>query len=166
MLVVMKNVASAEEIEAVVGVIQEMGYDARPIPGGQRTAVGIIGNDGGVDAGRLQGLGGVLEVIPVTHPYKQVSREWQEEDTVVSLANGTSFGGSDIAVIAGPCAVESEPAILDIAHQLKEMGDIYKHGIAANRDLFEMTLDFYEDQGQTSRRLSIEEVFAADTLDT
>ena len=93
MLVVMKNVASAEEIEAVVGVIQEMGYDARPIPGGQRTAVGIIGNDGGIDAGRLQGLEGVLEVIPVTHPYKQVSREWQEEDTVVSLANGTSFGG-------------------------------------------------------------------------
>jgi hypothetical protein len=50
--------------------------------------------------------------------------------------------------------------------QLKEMGDIYKHGIAANRDLFEMTLDFYEDQGQTSRRLSLEEVFAPDTLDT
>ena len=97
MLVVMKNAASADEIEAVIEVIQEMGYDARPIPGGQRTAVGIIGNDGGVDAGRLQGLEGVLEVIPVTRPYKQVSREWQEEDTVVSLANGTSFGGSSIA---------------------------------------------------------------------
>ena len=122
MLVVMKNAASADQIDAVVGVIEDMGYDARPIPGGQRTAVGILGNDGGVDAGRLQGLGGVLEVIPVTHPYKQVSREWQEEDTVVSLANGTSFGGSDIAVIAGPCAVEGEAQILDIARQLKEMG--------------------------------------------
>jgi 3-deoxy-7-phosphoheptulonate synthase len=99
-----------------------MGYDARSIPGGQRTAVGIIGNDGGVDAGQLQGLEGVLEVIPVTHPYKQVSREWQEEDTVVSLANGTSFGGSDISVIAGPCAVEGEAEILDIAHQLRAMG--------------------------------------------
>lgn len=122
MLVVMKNSASADQIDAVVGVIKDMGYDARPIPGGQRTAVGVIGNDGGLDAGRLQGLEGVLEVIPVTRPYKQVSREWQEEDTVVSLANGTSFGGSDIAVIAGPCAVEGEAQILDIAHQLKEMG--------------------------------------------
>jgi 3-deoxy-7-phosphoheptulonate synthase len=122
MLVVMRNAASAEQIEAVVAAIKDMGYDARPIPGGQRTAVGIIGNDGGVNAGRVQGLEGVLEVIPVTHPYKQVSREWQEEDTVVSLENGTAFGASDIPVIAGPCAVESEAQILDIAHQVKAMG--------------------------------------------
>ena len=50
MLVVMQNAASADQIDAVVGVIEDMGYDARPIPGGQRTAVGILGNDGGVDA--------------------------------------------------------------------------------------------------------------------
>jgi 3-deoxy-7-phosphoheptulonate synthase len=122
MLVVMKNSASADQIEMVVGVIKDMGYDARPIPGGQRTAVGLIGNDGGVDAGRLQGLDGVLEVIPVTHPYKQVSREWQADDTIVRLTNGTVFGGSDLAVIAGPCAVESEDQIVGVAHQLREMG--------------------------------------------
>jgi 3-deoxy-7-phosphoheptulonate synthase len=122
MLVVMKHNASKEEIDAVVGTIKEMGYGARAIPGGQRTAVGLIGNDGAVDAGRLLGLNGVLEVIPVTHPYKQVSREWRTENTVVTLANGTRVGGSDVVVMAGPCAVESEAQILDIAHQLREMG--------------------------------------------
>jgi 3-deoxy-7-phosphoheptulonate synthase len=122
MLVVMKHNATDAEIESVVDTILEMGYKARPIPGEQRTAVGLIGNDGQVDAARLQGLGGVLEVIPVTHPYKQVSREWREEDTIVSLPNGTAIGGSDVVVMAGPCAVEGEKQILDIAHRLREMG--------------------------------------------
>jgi 3-deoxy-7-phosphoheptulonate synthase len=122
MLVVMKHNAAPAEIEKVVEVVQTMGYDARPIPGGQRTAVGIIGNDGRVDSARLEGLEGVLEVIPVTHPYKQVSREWRDDDTRVKLANGTVVGGSDVAVIAGPCAVESERQIMDIAHQLRALG--------------------------------------------
>jgi 3-deoxy-7-phosphoheptulonate synthase len=122
MLVVMKHNATEAQIQSVVDSIKEMGYGARPIPGGQRTAVGLIGNDGQVDAGRLQGLEGVLEVIPVTHPYKQVSREWKEEDTVVSLPNGTRIGGREVVVMAGPCSVEGEQQILDIAHRLKEMG--------------------------------------------
>ena len=122
MLVVMKHAASTREIEAVVEVIEDMGYGARPIPGGQRTAVGLIGNDGGVDAARLEGLDGVLEVIAVTHPYKQVSREWKEEDTVVSLSNGTRVGGQDVVVMAGPCAVEGEAQIIDIAVRLRAMG--------------------------------------------
>jgi 3-deoxy-7-phosphoheptulonate synthase len=122
MLVVMKNNASEGQIEGVVDTIKEMGYDARPIPGGQRTAVGLIGNDGGVDAGRLQVLEGVLEVIPVTHAYKQVSREWKEDDTTISLPNGTVIGGSDLVVMAGPCAVEGESEILEMAHLLREMG--------------------------------------------
>ncbi len=122
MLVVMKHNAAPAEIERVVEVVQKMGYDARPIPGGQRTAVGIIGNDGRVDSARLEGLEGVLEVIPVTHPYKQVSREWREQDTRVGLANGTVVGGSDVVVIAGPCAVEGETQIMDIAHQLRALG--------------------------------------------
>jgi len=122
MLVVMKHNASAPQIASVVDAIKEMGYGARPIPGEQRTAVGLIGNDGQVDSARLQGLEGVLEVIPVTHPYKQVSREWKEEDTIVSLANGTTIGGTDIVVMAGPCAVEGEAQIVDMAHQLREMG--------------------------------------------
>jgi len=122
MLVVMKHNARPEDIDQVVRVIKDMGYDARPIPGGQRTAVGLIGNDGRVDSARLEGLDGVLEVIPVTHPYKQVSREWREEDTVVTLPNGTTIGGNEVAVMAGPCSVESEGQILDIAHALRAMG--------------------------------------------
>ncbi|TVP47851.1 MAG: 3-deoxy-7-phosphoheptulonate synthase [Gemmatimonadales bacterium] len=122
MLVVMKQNASEEEIGRVVDQIQAMGYDARPIPGLQRTAVGLIGNDGRVDSARLEGLPGVLEVISVSHPYKQVSREWKEEDTIVTLSNGTRIGGSEIAVMAGPCAVESRGQILETAHLLQEMG--------------------------------------------
>ena len=122
MLVVMKHNATPEHIESVVGTIKEMGYDARPIPGEQRTAVGLIGNDGRVDSARLEGLDGVLEVIPVTQPYKQVSREWREDDTIITLDNGTVIGGSDIAIMAGPCAVESEAQILGIAAQLRDAG--------------------------------------------
>lgn len=118
----MTHDASETDIGRVVEVIREMGYDARPIPGRQRTAVGLIGNDGRVDSARLEGLDGVREVIPVTKPYKQVSREWQPEDTVIVLPNGTTIGGPDIVLIAGPCAVESEGQILDIAHRLRELG--------------------------------------------
>ena len=122
MLVVMKHSAQPEEIDRVVEVIREMGYEARTIPGGQRTAVGIVGNDGRIESARLEGMEGVLEVIPVTHPYKQVSREWKEENSLVRLPNGTVVGGDEVVVMAGPCAVESEGAILDIAHELRAMG--------------------------------------------
>ncbi len=122
MLIVMSHNASDDEIRDVVQVVEEMGYEARPIPGRQRTAVGLVGNDGRVDAGRLEGLPGVLEVISVSHPYKQVSREWKEEDTVVTLSNGTRIGGEEIAIIAGPCAVESEDQILRVADELSGMG--------------------------------------------
>lgn len=122
MLVVMHHNASQSDIDAVVSEIKNMGYDARPIPGHQRTSVGLIGNDGGVDAGRLQGLEGVLEIIPVTKPYKQVSREWKEEDTIVTLSNGTRIGGNEVVLMAGPCAVESESQILEVAVRLREIG--------------------------------------------
>ena len=89
MLVVMSHSATPEHIQGVVDTIHEMGYEAAPIPGRQRTAVGLVGNDGKVDASRLEALPGVLEVIHVSQPYKQVSREWREEPTVVELANGT-----------------------------------------------------------------------------
>ncbi|MBT8397058.1 MAG: 3-deoxy-7-phosphoheptulonate synthase [Gemmatimonadetes bacterium] len=122
MLVVMKHSASAQEIRDVVDMIQEMGYEARPIPGRQRTSVGLIGNDGQVEPTLFQSLPGVLEVIPVSHSYKQVSREWKEESTVVTLPNGTKVGGREIALMAGPCAVESEEMILDLAETLSGMG--------------------------------------------
>jgi 3-deoxy-7-phosphoheptulonate synthase len=122
MLVVMSHNATPAHIQGVVDTIREMGYEAAPIPGRQRTAVGLVGNDGKVDASRLEALPGVLEVIHVTQPYKQVSREWREEPTVVELANGTRIGGDEVVVMAGPCSVESEEQILNIARRLRDAG--------------------------------------------
>jgi 3-deoxy-7-phosphoheptulonate synthase len=122
MLIVMRHNASADQVDRVVEEIRTMGYDARAIEGRQRTAVGLIGNDGRVDSARLECLEGVLEVISVSHPYKQVSREWKEEDTVVTLPNGTAIGGREIALMAGPCAVESREQILGIAKVLARTG--------------------------------------------
>ena len=122
MLVVMQNHATKEQIDRVVEVIKEMGYDARPMPGETRTTVGLVGNDGRVDGSRLEGLAGVAEIIHVSKPYKQVSREWKEENTIVSIAPGVSFGGKDIVIIAGPCSVESEEQIVTAARQVREAG--------------------------------------------
>jgi 3-deoxy-7-phosphoheptulonate synthase len=122
MLVVMKHGASEAQICNVVEVIESLGYDAKAMPGKQRTTVGLMGNDGRVDSSRIQGLDGVLEIILVTKPYKQVSREWREVDTIVQVGEGVSFGGSSVPVIAGPCSVESESQIMDVAHQLKNSG--------------------------------------------
>src|SRR5436305_1770506 len=96
MLVVMENHATQEQINRVVRVIEEMGYQARPMPGGQRMAVGLVGNDGRVDGSRIEALLGVAEVIHVTKPYKQVSREWRQENSLVRIAPGVVFGGDEI----------------------------------------------------------------------
>ena len=85
MLVVMDNQATREQIDRVIHVIEEMGYEARPMPGAQRTAVGLVGNDGTVDSSRIEGLAGVAQVIHVSKPYKQVSREWRPENTIVQI---------------------------------------------------------------------------------
>ncbi|MGH7552885.1 MAG: 3-deoxy-7-phosphoheptulonate synthase, partial [Longimicrobiales bacterium] len=122
MLVVMSHNASHSDVERVLEVIRDMGYEARPIPGKQRTAIGLIGNDGKVDGSRLEGLPGVLQVIHVTQPYKQVSREWRSEPTIVQLPNGTRIGGEAVVLMAGPCAVESAEQITTIAHMLRAAG--------------------------------------------
>ena len=122
MLVVMQHGATRDEIQRVVDAIEEMGYQARPMPGKQRTAVGLVGNDGKVDASRLAGLAGVLEVIHVSQPYKQVSREWKPESTVVRLPGGLSIGGEEIVVMAGPCSVESESQIVEAARAVRDAG--------------------------------------------
>jgi 3-deoxy-7-phosphoheptulonate synthase len=122
MLVVMQNHATPEQIERVVNVIREMGYEPRPMPGETRTTVGLVGNDGRVDGSRLESLDGVAEIIHVSKPYKQVSREWREENTVVTIAPGVSFGGKDIVIIAGPCSVESEQQIIASANAVRDAG--------------------------------------------
>ena len=122
MLIVMRHGAAEEEIQAVVATIEEMGYQARPMPGKQRTTVGLVGNDGRVDGSRLAALPGVQEILHVTKPYKQVSREWQPESTTVRLPGGLTVGGEDVVVMAGPCSVESERQILQAARAVREAG--------------------------------------------
>ena len=122
MLVVMQHGASDLEVRRVVETIESLGYEARPMPGAQRTAVGLVGNDGRVDSSRLAALPGVKEIIHVTQPYKQVSREWRDESTVIELPGGLTIGGQEVVVIAGPCSVESETQIMLAASQVREAG--------------------------------------------
>ena len=118
----MQHDATAKDVERVVSIIQEMGYEARPMPGAQRTAVGLVGNDGRVDSSRLEALPGVAQIIHVTQPYKQVSREWRAENTIVQLAPGVTVGGNSVVVIGGPCSVESEEQIISAARMVKAAG--------------------------------------------
>ncbi len=128
MLIVMDAAASAEDIARVVDAISGLGLQAHPIPGAQRTAIGITGNRGTVDPGAFENLPGVTEVIPVSAPYKLVSRESKRENTVVSIG-GVPVGGPRLAVAAGPCAVESEAQALEIGRRVREAGaDLYRGG--------------------------------------
>ncbi|HET7421977.1 MAG TPA: 3-deoxy-7-phosphoheptulonate synthase [Gemmatimonadales bacterium] len=122
MLIVMRHGAPQEDVDRVVAAIEEMGYQARPMPGHQRTTVGLVGNDGRVDGSRLAALPGVHEIIHVTKPYKQVSREWQAESTIIRLPGGLTVGGDEVVVMAGPCSVESESQIVEAARLVREAG--------------------------------------------
>src|SRR5437867_12702499 len=121
MLVVMRQDATPEQIRGVVSAIEARGFKAHPIPGAQRTAIGVTGNKGALDAPVFETLPGVLEVIPVTHAYKLVSREVKAEDTVVSVG-GVPIGGPELVVVAGPCAVESREQLLTVARAVKAAG--------------------------------------------
>jgi len=121
MLVVMDKGTIKEKIQAVITAIEKRGYTARPIPGGDRVSIGILHNKGSVDAAHFLGLGGVKEVIPVTKPYKLVSREFKQENTHVKVGDAV-FGDGSLPVIAGPCAVESEKQVLSIANSVKNAG--------------------------------------------
>lgn len=122
MLIVMEARASQENIDRVCEVIGKMGFEARPMPGEQRTAIGIVGNRGQVDGNRLRGLPGVKEAIPVSKPYKLVSREFRSENTVITLPNGARLGGEHTIFIGGPCSVESEAQIFETARYVAEAG--------------------------------------------
>ena len=121
MLVVMDQNATPEEIDMVVRTIGEKGYTARPIPGGERVSIGILNNKGPVDASHFLGLPGVKDAIPVTRPYKLVSREFKPEDTVIQVG-GVSIGTDQLTIVAGPCAIESESQALTIADHVKRSG--------------------------------------------
>ncbi len=128
MLIVMKTTATEAEVERVCSVIADMGFEARPMPGGQRTAIGLVGNDKPVDSSRVRGLPGVKEVVAVSAPYKQVSREWKPENSVVELFNGTRIGSNEVVVMGGPCSVESESQLMESARVVAEAGGTVLRG--------------------------------------
>ncbi|MCG6928034.1 MAG: 3-deoxy-7-phosphoheptulonate synthase [Acidobacteria bacterium] len=121
MLIVMKQDATPDEIQGVSRAIEARGFKAHPIPGAQRTAIGVTGNRGAVDQPVFESLPGVFEVIPVTHGYKLVSREVKPEDTIVEIGD-VRVGGRELVIAAGPCAVESLEQVLTVARGVKEAG--------------------------------------------
>jgi len=125
MLVVMQSSATEEQVRSVCAKIESLGFKAHPIPGAGRTAIGITGNNGAVDLGILESLPGVVECIPVTKPYKLVSLDVKSDLTIVRIPTPSGdvlVGGPHLAMIAGPCAVETEDQCFSIAEQLKPTG--------------------------------------------
>ncbi len=123
MLIVMHHRATEKDVEKVKKSITAMGLKPVAIPGSERTAIGVIGNQGWVDDAPLRGIKGILEIIHVTKPYKLVSRDFHPSDTVVKTGKGVRVGsGAPFLIIAGPCAVESREQIFKTARFLKNLG--------------------------------------------
>jgi len=149
MLVVMKPHATQAEIDAVVERIRSMGLQAHAIPGAQRVAIGITGNKGGLDPGNFETMPGVADAIRVSQPFKLVSREVKEEDTIIDIG-GVKLGGPEIVVMAGPCSVESRTQVLEAAHAVKAAGAKILRGGA-----FKPRTSPYEFQGLAEEGLKL-----------
>src|SRR3990172_6196909 len=127
MLVVMKPHASQAEIEAVMEKIRGLRLSPHAIPGAQRVAIGITGNKGALEAELFVSMPGVADAIRVSQPFKLVSREVKEEDTVLDVG-GAKLGGKAVAVMAGPCSVESKEQLLEAAYGVKLHGATFLRG--------------------------------------
>lgn len=129
MLVVMDAHASEAQVRAVCEKVESLGYRAHPIPGAQRTAIGITGNQGLVEVATLEEMSGVQEVIRVSKPYKLVSRDVKSEDTVIRFSGtDATIGGPELAIIAGPCAVESRDQAFAVAERVHKAGAQFFRG--------------------------------------
>jgi 3-deoxy-7-phosphoheptulonate synthase len=129
MLVVMQAQATEEQVRAVCQRIETLGYRAHPIPGAQRTAIGITGNQAEVEPGTLEEMAGVQEVIRVSKPFKLVSRDIKQENTVISFpGSDATIGGRSLAVMAGPCAIESREQAFAIAERVHRAGAQFFRG--------------------------------------
>jgi 3-deoxy-7-phosphoheptulonate synthase len=125
MLVVMQSQATDEQVRAVCERIESLGFKALPVPGAGRTAVCITGNSGAVNLGSLESMPGVIECIPVSKPYKLVSRDVKAENTVVRVPTAlgdVAFGGTEVAMVAGPCAIETREQAFTVAKHVKAAG--------------------------------------------
>ena len=128
MLIVMRRSATPADIEQVCRVIEEKGLRHQVMEGSGRTAIGVLDNESAVDPTPFTHLPGVKDTIAVSTPYKQVSREWRNEDTVVRLNKTASFGGNNIVVIGGPCAIESRDQLMRTAEYVAKSGGTVLRG--------------------------------------
>jgi 3-deoxy-7-phosphoheptulonate synthase len=125
MLVVMDAHATEEQVRAVCQRIEAAGMKAHPMPGASRTAIGITGNNGPVDLGTLEAMPGVVECIPVSKPYKLVSLDVKQDESVIVIpapAGDVKFGGGFVGMVAGPCAIESREQAFAIAKGIAATG--------------------------------------------
>lgn len=127
MLIVMKADATGGQVEAVVRIIEELGYRAHTMPGASRTAIGITGNPGAVDPSHFENLEGVAEAVRVSKPYKLVTLDLRNEKTIVQVG-GATIGGEDLAIIAGPCAIESRTQAFTVAEAVSRSGAKFFRG--------------------------------------
>jgi 3-deoxy-7-phosphoheptulonate synthase len=129
MLVVMKAQATEEQVRAVCQKIEQLGYRAHSMPGATRTAIGITGNKGEVEQGTLEEMPGVQEVIQVSKPYKLVSRDVKEDNTVITFSGtAATIGGPGLAIVAGPCAIESREQAFAVAERVCRAGAQFFRG--------------------------------------
>jgi 3-deoxy-7-phosphoheptulonate synthase len=127
MLIVMKAGAAEQEVAAVVKVIEQLGYRPHVMPGATRTAIGITGNQGAVDPARFENMAGVAEAIRVSKPYKLITLDLRPDKTVVRVGDAT-IGGDELAVIAGPCAIESREQAFAVAEIVAKSGARFFRG--------------------------------------
>jgi 3-deoxy-7-phosphoheptulonate synthase len=127
MLIVMKAGATDAQVAAVLRVIEELGYKGHPLPGATRTAIGITGNQGAVDVSRFENLPGVAEAIRVSKPYKLITLDLKPDKSVVRVGDA-SIGGDELAIIAGPCAIESRAQAFSVAEAVRRSGARFFRG--------------------------------------
>jgi len=127
MLIVMKAGATEKEIESVLEIIETLGFRPHAMPGASRTAIGITGNQGSVDPSHFENLPGVAEAIRVTKPYKLISKDLRPEKSVIKVGNAT-IGGDELAIIAGPCAIENREQVFSVAEAVARSGAKFFRG--------------------------------------
>jgi len=123
----MKSDATDSEVQAVLRVIEDLGFKPHSMPGATRTAIGITGNQGAVDPSHFENLAGVAEAIRVSKPYKLITLDLRPEKTIVRIGDAT-IGGEDLAIIAGPCAIESRAQAFAIAETVRRSGARFFRG--------------------------------------
>jgi 3-deoxy-7-phosphoheptulonate synthase len=123
----MKSDATEAQVEAVLRVIEQLGFKGHPMPGATRTAIGITGNQGAVDPSHFENLAGVADAIRVSKPYKLITLDLRPEKTIVRVGDAT-IGGDELAIIAGPCAIESRAQAFAVAEAVRRSGARFFRG--------------------------------------